>query len=25
VSSKLKVLKVDLRRWNKEMFGDVGR
>jgi hypothetical protein len=25
VASKLKALKVDSRKWNKEMFGDVGR
>jgi hypothetical protein len=25
VASKLKALKVDLKRWNEEVFGDVGR
>jgi hypothetical protein len=25
VANKLKALKVDLRRWNEEVFGDVGR
>jgi hypothetical protein len=25
VASKLKTLKVDLRRWNEEVFGNVGR
>jgi hypothetical protein len=24
VASKLKALKVDLRRWNNEVFGDLG-
>jgi hypothetical protein len=25
VASKLKALKVDLGKWNEEVFGDVGR
>jgi hypothetical protein len=25
VASELKALTVDLRRWNDEVFGDVGR
>jgi hypothetical protein len=25
VASKVKALKVDLRQWNEEVFGDVGR